>query len=965
MTSATHLDVQTPHSTNTTMRPENVGILAMEVYFPANYVDQADLEQAAGISAGKITKGLGQDQMCFTGDREDVNSIALTVVQNLLEKYEIDPAEIGRLEVGTESLVDKSKSTKTVLMDLFRESGNTNIEGVTNTNACYGGTAALFNSIAWIESSAWDGRYAIVVAADIAIYDKGPARPTSGCGAVAMLLGPDAPVAMESSLRSTHASNTWDFYKPDGHVEYPTVDGHYSQVCYLKALDDCYNRFCKKNDLAGAFTNGKQFDVTAMDFAVFHSPYNKLVQKGFARVLFNDFLRNPEEERYADLLKWKDAELESTYTDRELDLVSRKISSGLYSEMVEPGCRTSKSVGNCYAASVHINIACLIDAIGAALHDKRFMVFSFGSGSMASMFSFKCSKATNGSLTKRFTIERMAKTLNLKSRLENRLKRTPEDFNLYMDLRSQFHGKTNVKPRQSIDSLFPGTYYLVSIDDKYRRSYARKDESPPKITSCLPLEPLENSRSKVIVSSVSAGIPGPKKQFDEDNIDYLLEGNNCIEKVPEEVKESMLDKNIVQLKKVDGERLSVPVKSVDECIQVAAVTKPVDLASDYGISPALAGTMDPASQIAVAAGLEALKKAGLVSGKIENGSGDWKLSEEIKDSTGIIFATSFPALDSALHEASRYYNSKGSDYTFDRKFLFRLLVLANAQLAQITGARGPNTQVNAACSGTTQAIGMAKDWIQMGKCKCVVVIAGDTAANPTLFPWIGSGFRALGASTTAATVEEAALPFDKRRSGMLLGSGSIGMVLEADALSSNSKVRRAGYSAPSSKIELVDSYFSNSAYHGAALDSKHIAQEISKFLDHIEETHGISRSEFAKNGIYYSHETFTHASPTTSCAYVEVSALREVFGDELLEQLTIANSKGFTGHPMGVSFEDVIAVEGLKQGIAPPVANFKEHDEDLGVRLNLSKGGKQNFKYALRFAAGFGSQIALTLYTVE
>jgi len=59
--------------------------------------------------------------------------------------------------VGTESLVDKSKSIKSMLMRLFKESGNSNVEGVDSTNACYGGTAALFNSTAWLESSAWDG----------------------------------------------------------------------------------------------------------------------------------------------------------------------------------------------------------------------------------------------------------------------------------------------------------------------------------------------------------------------------------------------------------------------------------------------------------------------------------------------------------------------------------------------------------------------------------------------------------------------------------------------------------------------------------------------------------------------------------------------------------------------------------------------------------------------------------------
>src|ERR1700754_2840102 len=86
----------------------------------------------------------------------------LTVVSSLIKKYNIDPRSIGRLDVGTETIIDKSKSVKTVLMDLFEEHGNTDIEGIDSKNACYGSTAAVFNAINWIESSSWDGRNAIV-----------------------------------------------------------------------------------------------------------------------------------------------------------------------------------------------------------------------------------------------------------------------------------------------------------------------------------------------------------------------------------------------------------------------------------------------------------------------------------------------------------------------------------------------------------------------------------------------------------------------------------------------------------------------------------------------------------------------------------------------------------------------------------------------------------------------------------
>ena len=53
-------------------------------------------------------------------------------------------------------------------------------------------------------------------------------------------------------------------------------------------------------------------------------------------------------------------------------------------------------------------------------------------------------------------------------------------------------------------------------------------------------------------------------------------------------------------------------------------------------------------------------------------------------------------------------------YEFDRRFLFRVLSMGHSQLAEHIGARGPNTQVNAACASTTQAVAIAEDWIRRG-----------------------------------------------------------------------------------------------------------------------------------------------------------------------------------------------------------------------------------------------------------
>jgi len=147
---------------------------------------------------------------------------AASVVASLLEKYNIDPKSIGRIDVGTETIIDKSKSVKTTIMDLFAESGNTDIEGIDSKNACYGSTAALFNAVNWIESSSWDGRNAIVVAGDIAVYAEGAARPAGGAGACAVLIGPNAPVVFQRgfyvvllvlmSLLTLKFSHSWQLH---------------------------------------------------------------------------------------------------------------------------------------------------------------------------------------------------------------------------------------------------------------------------------------------------------------------------------------------------------------------------------------------------------------------------------------------------------------------------------------------------------------------------------------------------------------------------------------------------------------------------------------------------------------------------------------------------------------------------------------------------------------------------------
>ncbi|VEN58557.1 unnamed protein product [Callosobruchus maculatus] len=447
--------------------PENVGILAMELIFPSQYVDQTELEAFDGVSAGKYTIGLGQQKMGFCSDREDVCSLCLTVVQKMLEKNSIRPEDIGRLEVGTETIIDKSKSVKSVLMQLFEPYGVTDLEGVDCTNACYGGTAALFNCISWVESSAWNGRYALAVAADIAVYAKGPARPTGGAGAVAMLIGPNAPLVLDRGIRSTYVKHVYDFYKPDLTSEYAVVDGKLSVQCYLSALDNCYQLYVKN----ASKRLGKNIDLNDFDAVIFHSPYGKLVQKSLARLVLNDYLLTPKElraQKFSGLEEFANVKLEESYFDRDVEKAFMTHSQATFNSKTKPSLFVAVENGNMYTPSVYGCLASLLISKSVSeLAGNKILIFSYGSGLVSSMFSITVGKNTDNLKTIASLLSQSISLMNSRQKVE------PQKFETLMELRQEVSHKAPYTPVGSIDSFFPGTYYLTQIDEKHRRFYER------------------------------------------------------------------------------------------------------------------------------------------------------------------------------------------------------------------------------------------------------------------------------------------------------------------------------------------------------------------------------------------------------------------------------------------------------------------------------------------------------------
>jgi len=190
-------------------------------------------------------------------------------------------------------------------------------------HGCYGGTSALFTVTDWVSSPSWDGRLGLVVATDIAVYPPGSAaRPTGGCGAAAMLIGPDAPLVVEPwPWRASFSCHTFDFFKPHGHPLYPVVDGPATLLWFTKAGDACAAQLYEQLQHHGllktqqdrsssvtqqqhqqqpqeqqpqhaAFQQQQQQHglLANFDYFLSHSPYNKIVCKVFARLVLHDGL---------------------------------------------------------------------------------------------------------------------------------------------------------------------------------------------------------------------------------------------------------------------------------------------------------------------------------------------------------------------------------------------------------------------------------------------------------------------------------------------------------------------------------------------------------------------------------------------------------------------------------------------------------------------------------------------------
>lgn len=508
------------------------------------------------------------------------------------------------------------------------------------------------------------------------------------------------------------------------------------------------------------------------------------------------------------------------------------------------------------------------------------------------------------------------------------------------------------------------------------------------------------SREAIVVTGVSVALPSTKPTGDlsDDLIGDLLGGKNFIGTLSEEIQQQILRKKVVRLDKSRGQ--FTPLVDYSEVLQLAARVGRVNLVQDYGIDENFDDALDEASRLAIAVAIDALRDAGLpmvrhyrTTSTGKKLADRWGLPHKVGQRTGVILASCFSGIERAVDEASRQVAAQcagdearrlkdwlgvwtaqltnkndaeklrqlgeaelqklqgvADAYTFSRKYIMRILTMGHAQVAQTIFAQGPNVAINVACASGPVAIGIACDWLNLGRCDRVLVVTSDNITSDTCMPWFGAGFVAAGAATIEKDLAKAAVPFGANRNGMIIGSGGAAFVLERESDAAERGIEPIA--------EILDVHYQNSAFHGTRLDVGHVAENFDQVVAKTAATLGVQRDELARRSLFMSHETYTPARGGS--AQAEVNAVRRAFGSDA-KNILIANTKGYTGHAMAAAIEDVVALKGMQRGRMPAVANLQEVDPEF-KDLCLSNGSSIDRDIAFHFAAGFGSQLAVTVY---
>lgn len=301
-----------------------------------------------------------------------------------------------------------------------------------------------------------------------------------------------------------------------------------------------------------------------------------------------------------------------------------------------------------------------------------------------------------------------------------------------------------------------------------------------------------------------------------------------------------------------------------------------------------------------------------------------------KDYFGVYISNSMGGVEK-VNEGFETLKDKGPSRMSPMLVPAMLPNMASGKVAIDLGAKGCNMATAAACSGGANAIGEAYLKIKHGYEK--VMVAG--ASDASITPFSVACFSAMKALYRGNNKDEASIPFDKRRSGFVIGEGSAILILEE---LEHAKARNAKIYA-----EIVGYGCNCDAYNMVSPDYEELT--CTKAMNR-----ALVEANIKESDISYIN---AHGTSTPLNDKTETKAINEIFKSKPY----VSSTKSMTGHLLSASgaIEALVTVKAVETGIMPPMINYKEFDPECDLNFVTNKA-KENttMKYAMSNSFGFG-----------
>lgn len=330
--------------------------------------------------------------------------------------------------------------------------------------------------------------------------------------------------------------------------------------------------------------------------------------------------------------------------------------------------------------------------------------------------------------------------------------------------------------------------------------------------------------------------------------------------------------------------------------------------------------LDRFCQFAMIAAREALKDSGI--------------TKENTDMTrvGTIIGSGMGGLNT-LEEQNKNLVEKGPDRISPMYIPMSITNIAAGNVAIDLGLKGESFCVVTACASSTHAIGESFRLIRHGYQDAI--LAGGTEASIT--PTGIAGFANIKALSQAKDPKRASIPFDKERSGFIMGEGAGVLVLEE---LEHAKKRNAKIYA-----EVVGYGVSSDAYHitSPSPDGEGGARAM---------VNAIKDAQIKPEQIDYIN---AHGTSTPLNDKTETMAIKTALGDHATKVM-VSSTKGNTGHLLGAAgaVEAIACAKALQEGYVPATLNYQVKDENCDLDIVPNQNREVEIHYAMSNSLGFG-----------